>query len=102
VDNQNCPQVPFVILIDLEPMKYQSVYNRLRRIEGQVRGVEEMVAKEKAERDILIQLEAMKSSLASTISSFLAEIVEKNKTTEGSFLVDEDWLKSILRLIKKN
>jgi len=83
-------------------MKYQSVYNRLRRIEGQVRGVEEMVAKEKAERDILIQLEAMKSSLASTISSFLAEIVEKNKTTEGSFLVDEDWLKSILRLIKKN
>ncbi len=86
----------------METMKYQSIYNRLRRIEGQVRGVEEMITKDSAEKEILIQLEALKSSLSSTISSFLAEIINKKRLDDGSFAVDEDWIKSILRFLKKN
>ena len=83
-------------------MKYKSIYNRLRRIEGQVRGVEEMINKDEAEKNILIQLEALKSSLSSTIGAFLAEIVSKKRADDGSYSVDEEWLNSIMRFIKKS
>jgi len=55
-------------------MKHQSIYNRLRRIEGSIRGIEEMVAKDKPEREILIQLSAAKSSLSSTIIALIEEM----------------------------
>lgn len=83
-------------------MKHQSIYNRLRRIEGQIRGLEEMLAKEKPEQEILIQLEATRSSLASTLSSFLAEIIESNKDDQGAAVISSDWVRSLLRFIKKN
>lgn len=79
-------------------MKYQSIYNRLRRIEGQIRGIEEMVAKDRSEQDILIQLDAAKSSLASTVSSMIESMMQKN--AEGKVLLDEVSLKAILRSIK--
>lgn len=80
-------------------MKHQNVYNRLRRIEGQIRGIEEMVAKDRSEQDILIQLEAAKSSLASTISTLIESMMEKN--SEGSVTLDEQKIKTILRFIRQ-
>lgn len=79
-------------------MKYQSIYNRLRRIEGQIRGVEEMVAKDRSEQEILIQLEAAKSSLGSTIASLIESMTQKNP--EGKIILDEVSLRAILRSIK--
>lgn len=80
-------------------MKHQNVYNRLRRIEGQIRGIEEMVAKDRSEQDILIQLEAAKSSLASTISTLIESMMEKN--SEGTVTLDEQKIKTILRFIRQ-
>jgi len=80
-------------------MKHQNVYNRLRRIEGQIRGIEEMVAKDRSEQDILIQLEAAKSSLASTISALIESMLEKD--SEGKVILDEQKIKTILRFIRK-
>lgn len=57
-------------------MRHQSIYNRLRRIEGQIRGIEEMLAKEKPEQDLLIQLSAAKSSLSSTIAALITEMLK--------------------------
>lgn len=71
----------------------------MRRIEGQVRGIGEMVAKDRPEEDILIQLEAVKSSLSSTIS-FLVESLLKTDGEEIVLKAKE--VKTILRLIKKN
>ncbi len=79
-------------------MKYQSIYSRLRRIEGQIRGIEEMVAKDRPEQEILIQLDAAKSSLASTISSLIESMMQKD--AEGKILLDEVSLRAILRSIK--
>lgn len=80
-------------------MKHQSVYNRLRRIEGQIRGIEDMVAKDRIERDILIQLEAVKSSVASTIATLIEEML--HKSSEGKIELAEEEVKTILRIIKQ-
>lgn len=80
-------------------MKHQNIYNRLRRIEGQIRGIEDMVSKDRSEQDILIQLEAAKSSLASTIISLVESMLEKD--AEGKVIIDESRLQTILRFIKQ-
>ncbi len=81
-------------------MKHQSVYNRLRRIEGQIRGIEDMVANEKPETEILIQLEAAKSSLSSAISNLVESMLKKN--SEAKIELSEHEAENLLRLIKKN
>lgn len=80
-------------------MKYQSIYNRLKRIEGQVRGITEMVASDKPEQDILIQLEAAKSSLGSSIVSLIETMLSTEK--DGKVELDKNQLRAILRSIKK-
>ena len=44
----------------------QAVTNRLKRIEGQVRGLIKMVAEDKSCEDILIQISSVKSALHKT------------------------------------
>ena len=80
-------------------MKYQKVFNRLRRIEGQIRGIEDMLDKDRADRDILIQLEAVKSSIASTISSLIESMLKK-EDGENVALSETD-VATLLRIIKK-
>jgi DNA-binding FrmR family transcriptional regulator len=88
-------------------MKYQNIYNRLRRIEGQIRGIEDMLAKERGESDIIIQLEAVKSSVSSAILSLLETTLRgesrKGKVERGEKMIqiEEEKLKTILRMIKK-
>lgn len=81
-------------------MKRKNIYNRLRRIEGQIRGIEDMVANDKNDSEILIQLEAVHSSVASTISNLIESIMEKN--SDGKIILDDQKAQSILRLIKKS
>lgn len=65
-------------------MKHQTIYNRLRRIEGQVRGIEEMLAKEKTDLEILIQLQAIKSSVGSSIIELAKEIIGCEAKAKGT------------------
>lgn len=81
-------------------MKNQGIYNRLRKIEGQIRGIEEMISKDRSETDILIQLEAVKSSIASTHSNFIENLLE-NKDGE-EIKISDQVLRAILRSIKKS
>lgn len=80
-------------------MKHTKLYNRLRRIEGQIRGIEEMVSKDRPEQDLLIQLEAARSSLASAISSLIESMLEKN--VDGKVSLDTEQINALLRSIKK-
>lgn len=80
-------------------MKHQSIYNRLRRIEGQIRGIEDMVSKEKSDTEVLIQLEAAKSSLSSAISSLIEEMVEIS--VDGKAVLNQTEVKALLRAFKK-
>jgi len=80
-------------------MWYKSIYNRLRRIEGTIRGIEEMLAKEKPEAEIIIQLEAAKSALTSTIAAMAWQMLETRKKAKD--LSDDDF-DLLLRLINKS
>jgi len=51
----------------------QAIGNRLKRIEGQVRGVQQMVADERYCIDILHQIQAIKSALAKVESQVLKD-----------------------------
>ena len=79
-------------------MKHQSVYNRLRRIEGQIRGIEEMVAKDRPEQEILIQLEAAKSSLSSTVANLIEEMLQ---TTEEGVVLSVEQARIVLKFLRK-
>jgi len=78
-------------------MKHQTIYNRLRRIEGQVRGIEEMLAKEKSDLEILIQLQAVKSSVGSSIIELAETIISNTKTNGDSG--DQISAQQILKII---
>jgi DNA-binding FrmR family transcriptional regulator len=80
-------------------MKYQSIYNRIKRIEGQVRGVSEMLASDKPEQDILIQIEAARSSLGSTITSFIE--LQLSIESDGKIELNKEQLRAILRSVKR-
>lgn len=80
-------------------MKYQSIYNRVKRIEGQTRAISEMLAADKPEQDILIQMDAAKSSLASAVVSFIELQLSIEK--DGRIELPKDQLRAILRALKK-
>ena len=51
----------------------KKINNRLRRIEGQVRGIQAMIEDERECREILQQLTAVRSALRSTTTTVLHE-----------------------------
>ena len=51
----------------------QQLMSRLRRIEGQVRGVQNMLNEERECREILQQLAAIRAAVQSTSSAFLEQ-----------------------------
>jgi len=59
-----------------------------------------MVANDKSDSEILIQLEAVHSSVASTIAGLIELMMEKD--TQGKIILDDRKVQSILRLIKKS
>lgn len=58
-----------------------------------------MVATDRLERDILIQLDAARSSLAATIASLISEMLKIN--TDDQVLLKSADVNSILRFVKK-
>lgn len=64
-----------------------------------MRGISEMVASDKPEQDILIQLEAARSSLGSAITSLIESILSIEK--DGKVEIPKESLRAILRAVKK-
>ena len=80
-------------------MKHQNIYNRLKRVEGQIRGIEEMLQKGRSDQDILIQLQAAKSATSSVLAAFIEPMIRAD-SKDGKITINEDQLRSILRIIK--
>ena len=80
-------------------MRHKKIYNRLRRIEGQIRGIEEMIQNDRKEEDVLIQLEAARSSMASTISSLIESMLDKG--LDSKVVLTDSQIQALLRSIKK-
>jgi len=73
-------------------MEIPKVHNRLKRIEGQVRGVEEMVALLRSTDDIIIQLSAIRSAVDSLIISIIEDEID---------LADQNRLLELKRTVKR-
>ncbi|WP_088014291.1 metal-sensitive transcriptional regulator [Gottfriedia acidiceleris] len=85
-------------------MKYNDpVKNRVKRIEGQIRGILKMMEDEKNCKDVIIQLSAVKSALDRTIgvvvSSNLVDCVQ-NANENGQDA--EDLVKEAVNLLVKS
>ncbi|PIU24593.1 hypothetical protein COT12_00260 [Candidatus Berkelbacteria bacterium CG08_land_8_20_14_0_20_39_8] len=76
-------------------MEIQKIQNRLKRIEGQVRGVENMVSLLRPADEIIIQLSAIKSA----VNSLLFEIVDQEIDQTNFEKLDE--LKKTLKRLAK-
>jgi len=85
-------------------MKYDDpVKNRIKRIEGQIRGILKMMEEDKDCKDVITQLSAVKSALDRTIgvivSSNLVECV-RNANENGQDA--EDLVKEAVNLLVKS
>lgn len=58
-------------------MKRKKIFDRLRRIEGQVRGLQRLVENEAECVDILIQLAAVTAAMKRTGSAIISNYIEK-------------------------
>lgn len=78
----------------------KSIVDRLNRVEGQIRGIKNMIEKGTYCDDVIIQIEASRSALSS-IALLLLESHFKNCIAEEIKAGDEEAVDSALKIIKK-
>ncbi|MBP8673014.1 MAG: metal-sensitive transcriptional regulator, partial [Synergistales bacterium] len=61
---------------DIAPEK-KAILNRLKRVEGQLRGIQRMIVEDRPCRDILIQLSAARKAMQQTCIEILKGYVHK-------------------------
>ncbi len=85
-------------------MEYdKSVVNRLKRIEGQIKGVLNMIEQNKECKDVIFQLSASRSAIDRTmglvVSMNLEQCIRENIGTENS---NESLVKEAVELLVKS
>jgi len=81
-----------------------SLILRLRRIEGQVKGIQKMVDEEKVCQDILVQISAAKAALHKVGGLIMEEYIEDclmGQLKAGNQEDQEELLKDLLELVVK-
>jgi DNA-binding FrmR family transcriptional regulator len=87
-----------------DPESKKNLLNRLKRIEGQVRGVQIMVEDERDCREILQQLSSIRSAVQGASLDFLQGYATEcllHQPIEGGELQREQLVKDIVMLIGK-
>ena len=86
------------------PETKKNLLNRLRRIEGQVRGVQTMVENERDCREIIQQLSSIRSAVQSASMDFLQDYATDcllNETQADDIIRREHVIKDIITLLGK-
>lgn len=78
-------------------MENSKIQNRLKRVEGQVRGVQKMVDEGREFPELVTQLQAIKSALSSLI---MILIEEKFSVSEQGLSITPDDAALMLRLLR--
>ncbi len=82
----------------------ENILNRLKRVEGQIRGVQKMVAEERDCQDIFQQLTAVKSALNGVSTLFLKEYVSdcvNHLSNNPDQNIKDDLIKDLVNLVGK-
>lgn len=85
-------------------VKYdEHIIHRLRRAEGQIRGIIRMMSEEKNCRDVITQLSAVRSSIDRTIALIVAEnLISCIENQEFSGATREDNIRQAIDLLLKS
>jgi DNA-binding FrmR family transcriptional regulator len=85
-------------------MKYdEKVTNRMKRIEGQVRGALRMMEEEKAVKDVITQLTAARNALDRTAALIVTKNLEKSIRDENeNEKSSEDLVQEAVNLLVKS
>ena len=86
-----------------EAAEYESLIRRLKRIEGQVRGIQGMVEKEAYCTDILMQVSAVQSALNAFSRELLSSHIHTcvaNGIREGNTDVVDELVRTVEKLMK--
>lgn len=83
-------------------MKYdQQMVNRIKRVEGQLRGVLRMMDEEKECRDVITQLSAVRSAIDKSIGLIVSENLVKS-VTHGDEDEKQKLIQEAVRLLVKS
>lgn len=77
--------------------------NRLKRVDGQIRGIVKMMDEQKECKDVIIQLSAARTALDRTLASIVAQNLEKcvrEQTEKGEDT--SDLVQEAIRLLVKS
>jgi DNA-binding FrmR family transcriptional regulator len=75
------------------------ITNRLKRTEGQIRGILKMMDDDKSCQETMVQLMAVRSSLDKVMGLVVAENIRKCLANNGK--VDNDKIEEALKMISK-
>ncbi len=78
-------------------MDKTKVVTRLRRMEGQIRGIQKMVDSDRGFEELIVQLQALKSATGSLLINL---VEEKFQPTERGLELQPEDAAAILRLLK--
>lgn len=82
-------------------MTNEQLLNRLKRAEGQLRGIQKMVATQRTPQDILIQLTAVRATIDKTMRLILAANVQAALTDTKLSPEAQKQVATALALIEK-
>lgn len=83
--------------------KTKDIINRLKRTEGQIRGIQRMIEEEKSCFDVITQLTAIRSSINSTMGVIIGEKITQviENPSDDPQLQEERINQAINLIIKK-
>lgn len=82
---------------DVDAARKRRILNRLRRLEGQVRGLQRMVDEDRTCQDVLTLLSGVRSALDATADAVLEHYLETCATDLGG---DDDGVEELLRAVR--
>ena len=78
----------------------KDILNRLRRIEGQVKGIQGMVEKETCCTDVLVQISAIRAAI-NKVGILMIENYAYNCLELGENVEDEEKINELLKIMNK-
>lgn len=82
--------------------KKKDIINRLKRTEGQIRGIQRMIEEEKSCFDVITQLTAIRSSINSTMGVIIGEkITQVIENPSDDPQLQEERINQVINLIIK-
>ncbi|EES91002.1 metal-sensitive transcriptional regulator [Clostridium botulinum C] len=79
--------------------KKRDIQIRLRKIQGQVKGIENMIDSESCCKDILVQIAAVRAAINKVGALIIQEYTEKCFKSNNKFIINEENLEELIKTL---